>query len=50
VERRDGVIIVPEKAKETYLGWRSDQAKLDSEFMMMADVRRKAYETGGHYY
>lgn len=51
VERREGIIVFPDDEKGKYLSWKTaDQEVTDKEFLIMADERRKAFETGGRYY
>lgn len=51
VERREGIIVIPEREKERLMRWKSEpQEKTDAEFLKMADERRKAFETTGRYY
>jgi NAD(P)-dependent dehydrogenase (short-subunit alcohol dehydrogenase family) len=50
VERKEGLIIFPEKVKQMYEQMKRDQAFMDEELFKMAEQRRKAYETGGNYF
>lgn len=50
VERKEGIIVFPESAKDKWMPLRCDQETLDRELFAMADERRRSYETTGRYY
>jgi NAD(P)-dependent dehydrogenase (short-subunit alcohol dehydrogenase family) len=50
VERKDGLIVIPEFIDEWYRALAADPERLQKEMSEMADTRRKAYESGGNYY
>jgi NAD(P)-dependent dehydrogenase (short-subunit alcohol dehydrogenase family) len=50
VERKDGLIVLPERMRQWHRALWSDPERMDAEMREMADARRKAYAERGRYY
>lgn len=50
VERRDGIIVLPDHIKKLYRELTADPERMDATIRAMAAERREPYETRGAYY
>lgn len=50
VERKEGVVVLPDSARDKWIPLRCDQEALDKELFAMADERRESMEKTGRYY